>query len=90
MSAPWGTQEFVVLGRNWCHLCDELVAALEPVAAELGWAVRVVDVDADPVLEARWNEAVPVLLVGDQVLCQHRFDEGAVRSFCARYGGAPV
>src|SRR5690606_28801470 len=58
-------REFTVLSREWCHLCHDLVAALEPIAAELGWSVRVLDVDADPALEARWDELVPVVLAGE-------------------------
>lgn len=78
------TREFTVLSREWCHLCHELVDALTPLAAELGWTVRVVDVDAHPELEARWDELVPVLLHGDTELCHYHLDVAAVRAYCAR------
>ena len=32
------TKRFTVLSREWCHLCHELVDALQPIAAEYGWA----------------------------------------------------
>lgn len=78
-------REFTVLSREWCHLCHDLIDGLEPLAAELGWSVRVVDVDRFPELEARWNELVPVVLAGDVELCQHRLDEAAIRAYCAGF-----
>ncbi len=78
-------RELTVLSREWRHLCHDLIAQLEPLAAELGLAVRVVDVDADPELEARWDEMVPVLLAGDTYLCHYHLDEPAVRAHFGRF-----
>lgn len=79
-------REFTVMSREWCHLCHELVDALQPLAAEFGWSVRVLDVDQDPALEARWDELVPVLLHGEVELCHYYLDEAAVRAYCAAFG----
>lgn len=78
-------RELTVMSREWCHLCHDLVDRLLPLAAELGWAVRVLDVDADPVLEARWDELVPVVLAGDTELCHYHLDEAAIRAYCGRF-----
>lgn len=78
-------RELTVLSREWCHLCHDLLEQLAPLAAELGWAVRVLDVDADPALEARWNELVPVVLGGDDELCHYYLDEAAIRAYCGRF-----
>ena len=75
-----------VMSRGWCHLCTDLLAELQPLAAELGWQVEVFDVDADPQLEARWDEQVPVVLVGDELICFGRLYEAAVRARCAAEG----
>lgn len=80
-----GRRELTVLSRDWCHLCHDLIAQLEPLARELGWNVTVVDVDADPALEERWNEWVPVVLADDLELCHHHLDENAIRAYCARF-----
>lgn len=80
-------RELTVLSREWCHLCHDLVAALEPLLAELGWRFRVIDVDQHPELEARWDELVPVVLHGDTELCHYHLDETAVRAYC---GGFPL
>lgn len=78
-------REFIVMSREWCHLCHDLVSQLLPLAAELGWTVRVLDVDADPVLESRWDELVPVVLAGDAELCHYHLDEAAIRAYCGRF-----
>lgn len=82
-----GARELTVMSRQWCHLCHDLVASLEPLADELGWSLHVLDVDADPALEARWDELVPVVLDGEHELCRYRLDEAAIRAHC---GGTPA
>lgn len=81
------SRSFTVMSRQWCHLCHNLVEQLEPLARELGWRVEVFDVDADPALEAQWNELVPVVLVGNQVLCHYHLDEAAVRAWALSASG---
>lgn len=74
-----------VLSREWCHLCHDLVAALEPVAHELGWEIVVIDVDQHAELEQKWDELVPVLLHGEVELCHYHLDEAAVRAYCGAF-----
>ncbi len=76
-------QVFTVLSREWCHLCHDLIAALTPLAAELGWTIQILDVDRDPALEAKWDEWVPVVLHGEMALCHYHLDEAAIRAYCA-------
>ncbi len=54
-----------LLSRAYCHLCDEMLAALRPIADAHGASIHVVDVDADPALEAAYGDDVPVLFAGD-------------------------
>lgn len=75
-----------LLSRTYCHLCHDMEAALAPLVQARGITVTVVDVDADPELEARWGELVPVLLHGDTELCHYFLDEARVREYL---GAAP-
>ena len=72
-----------LLVRAYCHLCDEMREAVVPLAAKTGVALREIDVDTDPVLEARWGEWVPVLLAGERELCHYRFDPEPVAAYLA-------
>jgi glutaredoxin len=67
---------FTVLSRSYCHLCDDLISALESFRAanSLSFAVDVIDVDSHPPLEAKWGDKVPVLLGGDAEICHYFFD----------------
>jgi hypothetical protein len=60
--------------------------ALVPLASRFGWAVEEIDVDADAVLEKRWGDSVPVLLVGKRELCRYRIDAAVVRAFLSDCG----
>lgn len=70
-----------VFSRSWCHLCDDLLAALEPLRKEFGAQVEVIDVDEHPGLEERYGELVPVLMAGDMELCHYYLDSAAVRAY---------
>jgi thioredoxin reductase (NADPH) len=75
--------ELTLLSRHCCHLCHDMAAALEPLAAEFGIAVKVVDVDSDPLLEATYDELVPVLMHGRNELCHYFLDEPKTREYLA-------
>jgi len=74
--------QLTLLSRAYCHLCDDMHAALAPLAARHAMPVVVIDVDGAPALEARYGERVPVLFAGtpdDGVeLCHYRLDRDAV------------
>ena len=71
-------------GRSYCHLCDEMLAALESLRGEFRFAVEVVDVDSDEALEQRFGALVPVLMHVDTELCHYHLDAGKVRAYLAK------
>ncbi len=71
--------------RAWCHLCEEMLAALEPLAHAFDAAVEVIDVDADPALVERYDELVPVLVCDGVELSRYRLDTERVRTALATH-----
>ena len=67
-----------VYGRTYCHLCDDMIAALHTLQGRFSFEVNVVDVDTDTGLEARFGDKVPVLMYGDRELCHYFMDEPIV------------
>ncbi len=84
MTAP---VRFTLYARSWCHLCEDMLQALRAYMGRTGlaWDIDVIDVDADPALEARYDELVPVLATvpGDVEICHYFLDEGAVAAYLA-------
>jgi hypothetical protein len=76
---------FVLYSRSWCHLCEDMLAALRSCMARQGlsYSVDVVDVDADPALVARFDELVPLLYAGGAELCHYFLDEAALLAYLA-------
>ena len=72
-------------GRSYCHLCDEMIAALEPLRKEFGFGVENVDVDSDVALEQRFGQLVPVLMHGDTELCHYHLDAAKVRAYLVKF-----
>jgi thioredoxin reductase (NADPH) len=75
--------DLTLMSRGYCHLCHDMEVALKPLAAEFSASVTVLDVDADPALEARYDELVPVLLHGETELCHYFLDEAKTREYLA-------
>jgi len=74
----------VLYGRAWCHLCDDMRVALEPLLAGTGAQLDVIDVDSDPTLRARYDERVPVLVCDGVELCHYHLDKPRVLAALAR------
>lgn len=71
-------------GRSYCHLCDEMLAALEPMREEFGLVIDTVDVDDDAALEQRFGSLVPVLMHAGVELCHYHLDAPKVRAYLVK------
>ena len=71
--------------RLWCHLCDDMIAALRTLQAGSNFELEVVDVEADPALEAAYGERVPVLTAAGGELCHARLDYAKVNEYLSNF-----
>lgn len=71
-----------VLSRNYCHLCDDLISALEAFRRRVEeispFEIKVVDIDRHVDLEALYGDKVPVLLDGNVEICRYFMSENAL------------
>ena len=72
--------------RAHCHLCEEMEAGLRGMQPRFSFTVKVVDVDRDPALAARFGTEVPVLVHGARELCRHRIDSARVGAYLSALG----
>lgn len=75
--------KLTLMFREYCSLCHKMREQLQPYQAQYGFELEVVDVDADPLLEEKYNELVPVLLEGDNEICHWFLDETRLQRFFA-------
>jgi glutaredoxin len=83
--------ELTLYGRTYCHLCDDMKNALEPLQRRFSFVLHEVDVDSDPALEDRFGEWVPVLITGGpnalpddaRELCHYFLDAPVVQAWLA-------
>lgn len=84
---------FILYSRGYCHLCEDMLAALRAMETPVQpFAITVLDVDADPALVARFDELVPVLY-GDPdqpELCHYFLDRAAVLAYLEGQARNPV
>jgi len=77
---------FILYSRSYCHLCDDMLQALEELRPQHDFSVEIVDVDADDKLVQLYDELVPVL-TGQKdgqsavQLCHYFLDVPAVERF---------
>ena len=53
--------EVVVYHATGCHLCDRALGHVRALRDEVGFELREVLIDGDPVLEAEYREWIPVV-----------------------------
>lgn len=61
-SGPAGRQ-VTLITRAGCHLCEQAEQQLAGLADELGFTLRLLDVDADRARANEYSERVPVFLI---------------------------
>jgi glutaredoxin len=74
----------VVYSREHCHLCHDMIAALQELQARLSFSLEVVDVDSDGELRMRYGERVPVLVAEGEEICHYHLDPVALDAYFAK------
>lgn len=64
--------------RTGCHLCEDMERALPELADELDFNTEIVLIDNNNELEQAWGAKVPVLTMGDDIICEYFLDKIAL------------
>lgn len=78
--------KLTLYSRLYCHLCDDMLQALEALRGLASFEVKVLDVDNDAALLAQYDELVPVLVgcrddASVLQLCHYHLDIEKVSAF---------
>ena len=68
-------------GRQLCHLCYEMERELAPYQARYGFELAVVDIDSNADLVGTYGQDIPVLMAGNEQLCQTRLDLDVLHTY---------
>jgi hypothetical protein len=74
---------FLLYSRRECALCEEMQAQLAALPMAQGIPLDLLDVDADPGLQARYGHKVPVLLFAGELVCHGHLDAEEVHKALA-------
>ena len=71
--------------RHGCHLCEDMERALPEIASELGFATEIIPIDNNDALEQAYGSKVPVLAIGDDIICEYFLDKVALTEAITRH-----
>ena len=74
----------IVYSRKDCHLCFDMIAALNELQTRFCFRVELVDVDSNVDLLAQYGERVPVLIAGGEEICHFHLDPFALDAYFAK------
>jgi len=74
----------IIYGRKDCHLCFDMIAALNELQTRFCFRAELVDVDSNVELLAQFGERVPVLIAGGEEICHFHLDPIALDAYFAK------
>ena len=76
--------QLILYVRSDCHLCAEMHRDLLALGSRLPLSVKLVDIDCDADLVARYGHKVPVLVGGGEEICHYFLDEPQLSEYFRR------
>jgi len=64
--------------RHGCHLCEDMEQAVSELVAELDFVTEIIPIDNNAELEQDYGHRVPVLMMGDNLICEYFLDKVAL------------
>lgn len=82
---PVMSVKLTLFSRTGCHLCEDMERALLELATELNFSTEIILIDNNCELEQAYGTRVPVLVNGDDIICEYFLDKNALSKAVARY-----
>jgi len=84
------TTNITLYARPGCHLCQQAEDDLARLRRRYPHTLRIVDISADPDLEERYGERIPVLLVAQREYAAPLWSETIERALAAAGATPPA
>ena len=77
--------KLTLYSRTGCHLCEDMESALSELVTELDISIEMVLIENNNELEQAWGTKVPVLAIGDNIICEYFLDKVALSEAITRH-----
>lgn len=72
---------FSMYSRPGCHLCEEMLEALQKWQNRFNFKVQMINIDQDTALTARFAARIPLLALGEVEICEYYLDEKVLLNY---------
>ena len=78
---------FTVYSRQACHLCQEMIQALQCLQNDKAFEFEIVEIDSKPELVERYGTKVPVLVsqADNTEICHYHLDKSVFDAYFAGF-----
>jgi glutaredoxin len=80
--------QLLLYTRKECCLCQEMKETLSRAARRVSFALKEIDVDSSPGLQAEYGNDVPVLFINGRKAFKHRLTAGELEKRLKRERGS--
>ncbi len=79
--------QLVIYGREDCHLCRDMILALQAMQQQVSMDIQIIDIDSSPELIAQYGEKIPVLVsaADHQEICHYFLNLTALDDYLAKF-----
>lgn len=80
-------KKFLVYGREECHLCQNMIIALQDFQKQVTFEFETVNIDFNPGLIALYGEKIPVLVsaANNQEICHYFLDLASLGAYINKF-----
>ena len=73
--------KLTLYGRPDCHLCQDMLTALDELKEPFAFDYNFVDIDENPRLVMLYGTIIPLLMGNGSEICRHHLDFPALKAF---------
>ena len=74
-----------IYGRSGCHLCEEAVNQISPLAKSLNFTIEERMIDGDKELEDLFGQLIPVIHINGEYVSHFKIDLDYFKSFLEKH-----
>ncbi|MEK7791591.1 MAG: glutaredoxin family protein [Pseudomonadota bacterium] len=80
-------KEFIVYGREDCHLCQDMILALQNLQEQVSFKFEMINIDTSAQLITLYGNKIPVLIskLDNKEICHYFLDRTALDEYLVKF-----